>query len=90
MGTDYTNNEIQESISKIESLNNFSCDFYKSKEELLLLVAKLIYENKIVGFFNGKMEFGAKTLGNRSILANPCNQNIKDIINKKIKKKREL
>ena len=87
LGTDYTNNEIQESISKIDSLNNFSCDFYKSKEELLLTIAKLIYENKIVGFFNGKMEFGARALGNRSILANPCNQNIKDIINKKIKRR---
>ena len=46
-----------------------------------------IYENNVVGFFNGKMEFGARALGNRSILANPCSPNIKDIINLKIKKR---
>ena len=33
------------------------------------------------------MEFGARALGNRSILANPCNPNIKDIINSKIKRR---
>ena len=33
------------------------------------------------------MEFGARALGNRSILANPCNPNIKEIINKKIKRR---
>ena len=50
-------------------------------------MAKLIFENKIVGFFNGKMEFGARALGNRSILANPCDSKIKDIINTKIKRR---
>ena len=87
LGTNYTNNEIEETISKIDTLSDFSCVFYNSKQELFLEVAKLIYENKIVGFFNGKMEFGARALGNRSILANPCNPNIKDIINKKIKRR---
>ena len=33
------------------------------------------------------MEFGARALGNRSILANPCNPNMKEIINKKIKRR---
>ena len=32
----------------------------------------MIMENNVIGFFNGKMEFGARALGNRSILANPC------------------
>ena len=41
----------------------------------------------MVGFFNSKMEFGARALGNRSILANPCNPNIKEIINRKIKRR---
>ena len=33
------------------------------------------------------MEFGARALGNRSIIANPCNPKMKDIINKKIKRR---
>ena len=44
-------------------------------------------QNEIIGFFNNKMEFGARALGNRSILANPCNPKIKEIINKKIKRR---
>ena len=40
-----------------------------------------------MGFFNSRMEFGARALGNRSILANPCSPNIKEIINKKIKRR---
>ena len=36
------------------------------------------------------MEFGARALGNRSILANPCNKNMKNIINKKLKEEKLL
>ena len=41
----------------------------------------------MIGFFNDKMEFGSRALGNRSILANPCSDKIQDIINSKIKKR---
>ena len=54
------------------------------KNKLYTKVAKYIYENKIVGFFNDKMEFGARALGNRSILANPFDKNIKEINTKLI------
>ena len=47
----------------------------------------MILKNNIIGFFNDKMEFGARALGNRSILANPCSDKIQDIINSKIKKR---
>ena len=47
--------------------------------------AKLISNNKIIGWFQGRMEAGARALGNRSLLANPSNPNIKEIINSKIK-----
>ena len=50
-------------------------------------ISNYIFDNKIVGHFNGKMEFGARALRNRSILANPCNPHIKDIINSKIKRR---
>ena len=50
-------------------------------------IVNSIYENKIVGYFQGRMEFGARALGNRSILANPCEKNIKEIINLKIKRR---
>lgn len=45
----------------------------------------LITQNKVIGWFQGAAEFGPRALGNRSILANPRNPNIKDLINKQIK-----
>ena len=47
--------------------------------------AKLIYDQKIIAWFQGCSEFGERALGNRSILADPTNPNIKDLINKSIK-----
>ena len=44
-------------------------------------VAKLIFEGKIVGWFNGRMEFGPRELGGRSILANPAIEGMKEKIN---------
>ena len=48
-------------------------------------VAQAIADGKIIGWFQGKSESGHRALGNRSILADPRNPNIKDIINTEIK-----
>ena len=50
-----------------------------------IYAAKLLAKNKIVGRFCGKAEFGARSLGNRSILTNPSNISIKREINEKVK-----
>ena len=55
------------------------------KNKINFEAAKIIANNKIVARFCGKAEFGARSLGNRSILANPKNNSIKKIINEKIK-----
>ena len=52
---------------------------------LLKTTAKLISDANIVGWFQGKMEWGPRTLGNRSILADPRDPKMKDILNEKIK-----
>ena len=49
--------------------------------------AKVISESNVVGWYQGRSEWGARALGNRSILADPTNKNMKDIINSKIKKR---
>jgi carbamoyltransferase len=48
-------------------------------------VAKLISANMIVGWFQGRMEFGPRALGGRSILANACAPAMKDILNARVK-----
>ncbi len=58
-----------------------------NEDELLEFVAKRILDNKIVGWFQGRSEYGPRALGNRSILANPMFSGIKDLINKKVKKR---
>ena len=56
-------------------------------DKLSKIVAHKIFENKVIGWYQNRMEWGPRALGNRSILANPCNPNMKDIINSKIKRR---
>jgi len=55
------------------------------EDELLREVARLIADNKVVGWFRGRMEFGPRALGARSILANPMHAEIKATVNSKVK-----
>ncbi len=54
-------------------------------EDLSKYCAELIFQDKIIGWFQGAMEFGPRALGNRSILANPCNPDMKGLLNSKVK-----
>ena len=58
---------------------------FKTKTELLKKVAKLIHGNNVIGWFQGRMEWGPRALGARSILSNPCNPKMQDILNLKVK-----
>src|SRR6184192_2179154 len=57
------------------------------EEELVKKTARAIADGKIVGWFQGRMEWGPRALGNRSVLADPRNAGIKDILNAKIKRR---
>ena len=87
VGPKFENKEIENEIKKNNKLKQFNFNYFEDKNKLYDEVAKLILENNVIGFFNDKMEFGARALGNRSILANPCSDKIQDIINSKIKKR---
>ncbi len=54
-------------------------------DELLDTVAARLTIGKVVGWFQGRSEWGPRALGNRSILADPRNPEMKDIVNRKIK-----
>ena len=56
-----------------------------TESEIIRKTAKLILKDDVVGWFQGRMEWGPRALGNRSILANPLNPNMKDILNAKVK-----
>lgn len=54
-------------------------------QELSVKVAEYIAQNKIIGFHRGRTEIGPRALCHRSILANPANAEMKDILNKRVK-----
>lgn len=67
-------------------LDLFGASYEKLKEpELLESVSKFIEDGKVVGWFQGKMEFGPRALGSRSILADARRPEMQERINKKIK-----
>lgn len=80
LGPQYSNEDI---LSFIKSRKIPYEEF--DRENLLKTTAKLIVEQNVVGWYQGKMEWGPRALGNRSILADPRNERMKDILNEKIK-----
>ena len=80
LGPDFTDKQIE------KELLSSGCTFKKLPDpELYPYVAARIAGNAIVGWFQGRMEFGPRALGNRSILANPADPEMKDILNKRVK-----
>jgi len=58
---------------------------FKTKKDKIKRTAKLIYKDNVIGWFQGKMEWGPRALGSRSILSNPCNPDMQEILNLKVK-----
>nr|VFK13006.1 MAG: carbamoyltransferase [Candidatus Kentron sp. LPFa]VFK29061.1 MAG: carbamoyltransferase [Candidatus Kentron sp. LPFa] len=58
---------------------------YRVSDRLEEEVARAISEDKIVAFFQGRMETGPRALGNRSLLANPMRSDMREILNRKVK-----
>lgn len=59
-------------------------------DELCRQVAGLVHDDLVVGWFQGRMEFGPRALGHRSILGNACNPETKDILNLRVKLREEF
>jgi carbamoyltransferase len=69
-----------------EALRQEGLAFETLPDELLLpRVAKMIADGAIIGWFQGRMEFGPRALGNRSFLADPRRDDMRDLLNKKVK-----
>ena len=89
-GTSFKDDEILECLNKNnQKIKDEICYFEKLTDDQILnkTVAKAISEGKVVGWFQGRMEWGPRALGNRSILADPRRKDMKDILNIKIKRR---
>ena len=62
-------------------------ELVNDEDMLFNRTAKAISEGKVVGWFQGRMEWGSRALGNRSILGDPRRADMKDILNLKIKRR---
>lgn len=89
LGPSYDNKSIQDLLlERQDDLNeNFKIISNYNEDELINYTAKSISEGKVVGWFQGKMEWGPRALGNRSILGDPRRKDMKDILNLKIKRR---
>lgn len=81
-GVSFTNAEIEEAIKSYNFKMNYRIEFV---EEMELQLAKLLNDGIVVARFSGREEFGARSLGNRAIIANPSKEGIIREINEMIK-----
>jgi carbamoyltransferase len=75
-GPEFSNEYIKNFLDRVDAKYEFLED-----DELVKRVVSLLAKNKVVGWFRGRMEFGPRALGARSILANPKPKWMKDRVN---------
>ena len=81
LGPGYSTQEIRQFLDR-EKVNYSSFD---TDDQLVKTAAKLIAEGNVLGWFQGRMEFGPRALGARSILSDATNPEMQDILNLKVK-----
>ena len=89
-GPHYDDAQLSSLIEKNrQELDSANCeiDFDLSQDVLVDRVSDYIIEGSVIGWFQGSMEWGPRALGNRSILGDPRRDDMKDILNLKIKRR---
>jgi carbamoyltransferase len=81
LGPQYSDKDIFRAINKYEA----KYEYYKNFDDLTLVVSQKIADGNVIGWFQDRMEFGPRALGNRSILGDPRNPEIQKVLNLKIK-----
>lgn len=81
-GPGYSDSEIR------AALDSYSLSYVQLEpDQLVKRAAEIVAEGNVLGWFQGRMEWGPRALGNRSIIANPRRQDMKDILNARIKQR---
>ena len=84
LGTFNTNDEIEAELKNYE--NEVWYEF-KNHSQIVRTISREITNGNVIGWYEGRMEFGSRALGNRSIFANPRDPQMKARVNKVIKKR---
>jgi carbamoyltransferase len=80
-GQSYCNGDVSSFVRD----NNIKHEHFNNEDQLLDQVVQRLQSGKVIGWFQGRFEWGPRALGNRSIIADPTNPAMKDIVNTKIK-----
>ena len=80
-GKEYRASEVRDFLET----NKISYQSIEDDDRLMDMVVDRLQQGKVIGWFQGRFEWGPRALGNRSIIADPGNPNMKDIVNTKIK-----
>ncbi len=81
LGPEFSDKEIGLQLKRLKAISNYTDNF----DRLTPQIADLINDGKVVGWFQGRMEFGPRALGNRSILGDARNAEMQKKLNLKIK-----
>jgi carbamoyltransferase len=84
-GPGYTTAEIRDAIEASDIAKGGYATAELPEPELLPRTASIVAEGKILGWFQGRAEWGPRALGNRSIVADPRKPEMKEILNRRIK-----
>ena len=86
-GPEFGAEEIEEELNRHFGPSGLRMTGQKIQDEIMLCrkTAQAIADGKVVGWFQGRMEWGPRALGNRSILADPRRTDMKEILNERIK-----
>lgn len=88
LGPEFSINNIESLLTKRSAeLSKFSIEKIEEERALCSKTAQHIAEGKVIGWFQGRMEWGSRALGNRSILADPRKKDIQEVLNCKIKRR---
>ena len=81
LGVQYSTSEVKAYLDR----NNYPYECIVDKAQLSSTIADVLASGKIVGYMSGRMEFGPRSLGARSILGDPRNKKTQSVVNLKIK-----
>ena len=84
-GTSYGDCDVESLLNGKAGTADLQVLRFDSSEETCRATARLIADGNVVGWFQGRMEWGSRALGNRSILADPRRADMRELINVKIK-----
>jgi carbamoyltransferase len=85
LGPSYAEGELMRALAAYDAKVSF-----RRVDDIEETVAGALADGKVVGWFRGRMEFGPRALGNRSILADPRTTQMRDVVNERVKHREEF